>query len=158
MGETVITEALRVLLLGVLGVFLVMALIYVVIVTLSRIRVPSNAGATESNLVNESVVAPEQPSDFRNGGAAEPIVADDLAADHMADADEWYENHEYDSEISEYHYGFSEHGGEFDGDDEYEYEYEYVLEEYYPDDELIDADQDTDAEESRSAQIEEVKP
>jgi len=151
----VITEALHVLLLGVLGVFLVMALIYVVVVALSRIRVPSSAGATESNLMNGLVAAPsEQPSDFQPAGAAEPIGVDDVAVEHMVPADDWYEQDEYDDEISGYGYEFSEHDSEFDNDDEYE----YVVEEYYLDSELGDADQYTDAEDSRSPQIVEVTP
>jgi len=156
----VISEALRVMLIGVLGVFLVMALIYVVIVTLSRIRVPSNAGAsetnlaTEPNLMNGPVAVSETTSDFHHASAAEPIGPDSLAVENMDAADEWYEYHEYNGEMNEYDYEFSEYGDYFDSDDAYE----YVVEEYYPDSELIDADQDTEAEEFRSLQIEEVRP
>jgi len=148
----VITEALRVLLVGVLGVFLVMALIYLVIVTLSRIRV-TNAGATESNPMDGLVAVSDQPNDVRQAGAAEPIGDDGIAAENMAAADEWYEYYEDDSEISEHGYEFSKPGVEFDGVDEYE----YVIEKYYPDSEFDDADEYADAEESSSAQIEEIK-
>jgi len=149
----VITEALRVLLLGVIGVFLVMALIYVVIVVLSRIRMPSSAGATESNLMDLPAPAPEQSGDFREAGTAEPIGDDGIAVENTAAADEWYEHHGYDGETIEYVYEFSDPDGEFDGGDMYE----YVVEEYYPDYEFIDGDEYTDTEESRSSQIEEVK-